>query len=177
MRFLLLSLFISLTAMGNVPGADFEFLFNRLPGQPLARKYALGTVLREAHLTQVCVYDYDTLGGSASADITLKNTDLVTNCQLPAKSIVLNGVLKASEDVTATGGAATLKIQTDGANGNLLASTTVTSAAPVQLIPDWATIGDSITVGSSAVNVEIRATSGTLTAGRFRVFLQYVQGE
>jgi hypothetical protein len=45
------------------------------------------------------------------------------------------------------------------------------------MIPDWATIADSVKVGSSAVNVEIRATSGALTAGRFRVFLNYVQGE
>lgn len=181
MRFLLSALSLVLLAtlaVADTPTSSFEFDFNRLSGVPAARKYQLGTKIREAYSQAVCVYDYATSGGSNSTAIALKAADLKTACVLPGKAIILNGFIDVTRDLIASGGANTFKIQTAGGNGNLLASTTATSASRVQLIPDWATLSDSVKLGSSSsYAVQLQATSGAFTAGHLRVFLNYAQGE
>lgn len=169
---------LSTVAFANSTTANFEYEFNRLSGVPAASKYALGTLIREAHNQAVCVYDFATLGAATSAAVSLKNTDLKTTCTIPGKAIILNGFMDTTGDVHASGGAATIKLQTAGSSANLLTSSTATSGSRVQLIPDWATLSDSVKLGSTAsYAVQLQSTSGTLTSGHLRVFLNYVQGE
>ena len=182
MRILILALSLlalSTVAMANNASPDFEYIFNRLSGVPAAQAYQLGTLVREAHSTQVCVYDKATSGG-AVATIALKNTDLKTACVLPGKAIILNGFLDVTTDLSTTG-VPSVSFGTTGSSTNLKASaaaSTITSAARIQLIPDWATLSDSVKLGSTATYaVNMHITSAALTAGHLRVFLNYVQGE
>lgn len=181
MRFLasLLLALVTVTSFAATPTADFGFTFNKLAGVPAANKYQLGTVLREAHNQAVCVYDYATSGG-AVATIALKATDLKTACVLPGKAIILNGFLDVTSDLSTTG-VPSVSFGTTGSVNNLkvsAAASTITSAARIQMIPDWATIADSVKLGTSTTyNVNMTVTSAALTRGHLRVFLNYALGE
>lgn len=166
-------------SVGQVPTSDMTFTFDRLSGVPAARKYSLGTVLSEAHSQAVCSYNFDTLGGDVST-ITLKDTDGVNSCVLPGNAIILNAFLDVTEDLAGTG-TPQVALQMNGNSEDLRAAgnaSSITSAAPIQLIPDWANLSDAIKLGdSSTYAVELVVTSAALTAGKFRVFLNYALGE
>lgn len=179
MRFLFLALFLSYSALGVNTNSAFESVFNKLSGIPAAATWSLGTVLREAHTTQVCVYNYATQGGAVGT-IALTNVDLITPCVLPGKAVIVNGLVDVSTTLTSDG-SATVALQTAGGSANLKTAAAYggyATSARLQLIPDWATVADSVKLGSSSsYAVQAVVAASALTAGRFRVFLQYVQGE
>lgn len=180
MRFLTAFLLLfTLSGSAQVPSSDMGYTFDRLSGVPAARKYNLGTVLREAHNQAVCVYDYSTSGGAVST-ITLKDTGLVNSCTLPGNAVILNGFIEVYTDLSTTG-IPSVSFGTTGTVNNLktsAAASTITSAARLQLIPDWATIADSVKLGDSATyGVTMTVTSAALTRGKLRVFLNYALGE
>lgn len=168
-------LMLGLTAMADVPTSDFEFTFNRLSGVPAARKYQLGTKLREAHGTAICVYDYATLGGVKNTNIGLLSTDLQTACQLPAKAIIHNGFI----DVTTApvGSGALIALGSSLAGVDVLGGTGIASL-PLgghSILPAG-TLASHIKVPTAA-QPTITIGGANLTAGHFRVFLDYVLGE
>lgn len=181
--FALLFMLLALPVMADTPTPDFGFLFNNLPGQPLARKYQLGTKLREAHNQIECIYDYATSGGAVST-LILKSTDLVTPCGIPGKSVIMNVVINSTTTMT-SGGNATVALETHGGSANLLAATgkaSFTSSAILQGVPDWATVADMVKVGAGTVtapliSIDAVIATAALTAGRFRVIIQYALGD
>jgi hypothetical protein len=164
-------------AFAAVPNNDFIFLFNRLPGEPLARKYSLGTVMSEAHTRAICVYD--STYGVAIGNVTLRNTDGLTPCILPAKSVVLNIGVDVTTAVTSAG-SATVAVQTVGGSANLVTATAKASlGANTRLLgtPVFATASTWIKNGANDIGVQAVIATAALTAGHFRVFIDYGRSE
>jgi hypothetical protein len=169
------------------PGPDVENAFNKLQGVPAARKYALGTILRQAYNTLVCVYDFATQGGAIST-IGLLSTDLRTACTIPGKSVIRNGFVDVTTSPT-SGGSPTIAIGSGAATNDLLAATAIGSfgAGQYLLIPRYATVGTFIKlstanvvtngVNTNAYQPTMTIATATLTAGHFRVFIDYSLSE
>jgi hypothetical protein len=169
------------------PDTDFKAAFNKLQGVPAASKYQLGTVLAEAHNTLTCVYDFATQGG-AIGNINLLSTDLKTPCTLPGKAVVRGGFIDVTTSPT-SGGSATIAFSTGQAAADLKTATAIGSLTAGQyvMIPLVQTIGSYIklTTANSVVNgVSVNAyqpyvtvATAALTAGHFRVFLDYARSE
>jgi hypothetical protein len=181
----LLMLFLGVTKpiYADTPTPDFGFLFNRLPGQPLARKYGLGDKIREAHGQAICVYDYATSGGAVGT-IVLKATDLVTPCGIPGKAIIVNAWVNSTTAMVSTG-SATVALQTHGASADILAATgkaSFTTSAIIQGIPVWSDLTKAIKLGAGTataplITIDAVVAVTALTAGHFRVFINYALGE
>lgn len=177
----------SISAFGDVPNVDFGFLFNRLPGVPLARKYQLGNKLREMHTTAICQYDFGTLGG-ALGNINLVSPDLVTPCQIPGKAVIRNAFVDVTTN-PASLGSATIAISSGKAAADIMNTTSIASFTVnrYQVTPTFATAGSwiKITATNSIVNgvnvnasqVYITVGTAALTAGIFRVYIDYVLGQ
>jgi hypothetical protein len=169
------------------PDPDFKYAFDNLQGVPAARKYKLGTVLWQAHNTAVCVYDFATQGG-AIGNINLLNEDLKTPCTLPGKAVVRNGFIDTNTAVT-SGGSATISLSTGQAAADLLAATGKASFSTGELaiIPVVGTVStyiklttaNSIVSGVNLYPYQVYATVAVaaLTAGHFRLFIDYARGE
>ena len=181
--FLLLFALLAMPVMADTPTPDFGFLFNNMPGQPLAKKYQLGTKMREMHNQIECIYDFATSGGAVGT-LVLKSTDLVTPCGVPGKAVIMNAWINSTTTMT-SGSSATVALETHGGSANILAATgkaSFTSSAILQGIPVWSDVTKAIKVGAGTVTaplITIDAVIGTaaLTAGRFRVILQYALGD
>lgn len=182
-KFFLLLILTTFSAFADVPNPDFGFLFDRLPGQPLARKYNLGTKIREAHNTAICVYDYATSGG-ALGNIRLLSTDLKTPCLLPGKAIVVNALMDVTTAYDSTG-SATVSVSTGQVTADLKTATAKGSFTAGQYIgiPVFATANtwlkltgaNSIVNGVSVNHYQpyITVAASILAAGHMRLFLDY----
>lgn len=179
-------LLIVISAYADVPNPNFGYSFNRLSGIPVAGQYQFGTKLREMHNTAICVYDFAKLGG-ATGTIGLKSTDLVTPCRIPGKSVIRNGFIDVTTSPLSTG--AYLSVSSGASAGDLKAATLYSSltSGRYAVIPVFATVGTYIklTNANSIVNgVSVNAyqptvtiATATLTAGHFRVFIDYALSE
>lgn len=161
------------TANAAIPTSASEYSYNNLSGHSDAAKYALGTMLREAHTRLICVYSFATSGG-ALGTISLKQTDLKTDCTIPAKSIVYDGLIDVITAPTSAS-AAYLNLKVIAA-GDLKADLAKAS---------WTGLLDTIPVNTAATAIKIASaktisvviSSGSLTGGKFRVFLDYALSE
>ena len=179
------------SAFGAIPTSDFEFLFNRLPGEPLARKYLLGTMVREGYGQAVCIYEKTTLGGaigtvnlvqanagslpvSGQATITSAQTgSAVTPCTLPAKAVVRSGMIDVI--TTLVGASATLSLGLN-TTSDIKASTAIASfTGQMDVVPVY-TAATAVKI-TTAKTLTLTIGTTALTAGKFRVFLNYVQSE
>lgn len=178
--------FLTLGAYGDVPNHDFGILFNRLPGEPLARKYQLGTKLREMHNTAICVYDYATSGG-AVGNINLLSTDLVTPCKIPGKAVIRGGFIDVTTAPTSSSSATIAfssgKTASDlhGAIGyalyanQLLVSPVFATVSTYIKLPNANSIVNGVTV--NAYQPIITIGTAALTAGHIRLFIDYEMSE
>ena len=184
-----LAILLACTAvMADVPDPDFGNLINRLPGQPLFRKYQVGTKMREMHTTALCVYDYATQGGASSTAIKLLSGDLKTACLLPGKAVIRGGFVDVTVQPTA-GASTTLALGSGNATNDLKVAADV-SAWPVSqlaLVPTEGTVAsyvklplaNSVVSGHNVNAYQPTVSVGTasLTGGHFRVFIDYVLSE
>jgi len=169
------------------PDPDFQYTFDHLSSIPAARKYRLGTVLWEAHNTIVCQWDFANQGGAVGTH-NMVAEDGVTPCTVPGKAIIRNGFLDVTTSITG-GGSATLAVSSGQTAADLLAATLVTSLSSGRYatIPVFGTVSsyvkistaDSVVNGVNLNPVQPYVTVGTanLTAGHFRLFIDYVRGE
>ncbi len=169
------------------PDPDFQYAFDHLQGVPAARKYKLGTILWEAHNTLICVYDFATQGG-AIGNINLLAEDLKTPCALPGKAVVRNGFIDVTTSPT-SGGSATIALSTGQTAADLKSATGYGSLTSGQyaVIPVVGTVSTYIklTTANTVVNgvyanvYQPYATIATaaLTAGHFRLFIDYMRSE
>jgi len=194
MKNIFISLLLVCSALhAEVPNPDFQHTFNHLQGVPEARKWSLGTVLRQAHNTAVCVYDFATQGG-AIGNIKLLGTDLVTPCLLPGKAVIRGGFVDWTTTLT-SGGSATVSISSGQAVADLKAAQAYTALSPQTTFnstsnsliptPGTQTTYVKITAANSivgGVNTNpsqpyITVATAALTAGHARVFIDYSVSE
>ncbi len=183
---LVLLLLTSVSLMADVPNPDFGVLFDRLPGVPLARKYNLGTKLREMHNTAICVYDHATQGG-ALGRINLLSTDLKTPCRLPGKALIVNALMDVTTSYDSTG-ASTVSVSSGQDLADIKAATAVGIGGVFGRtqfigIPVYATAntwlkltGANSIVGGVNQNYYrpyINVASSILAAGHMRLFIDY----
>lgn len=185
MKFLLALLLISaeLFAAQIVPNPDFQVTFDNLQGIPAARKYKLGSVIREAHTTAVCVYDFATQGG-AIGQIKLLARDLITPCLLPGKAVVRNGFVDVTTALTSSG-SATVSFSSGKTDADLRMAIAYTSltASQYSVSPAFATVSTYLKltnantivngVNLNAYQPYITVATAALTAGHLRVFIDY----
>lgn len=159
------------SATAYTPSASSAYALDRLPGQPPARKYHLGSTLREAHNTLVCVWDYAKTGGAAG-DHLLYQTDAKTLCKLPDNSVVRNGLIDVITTLVGVGSTMAIKIQSAG---DIKAATAVASFTGLM---------DTVPVGTAATAIKLTAerqvyatVASAFSAGKFRVFIDYVLSE
>jgi len=172
--FLALAMLLStVSAQALIPTTDFKFLFDRLPGQPIAQKYYLGTTLYEYLGKATCLYDYTKLGGSDVANINLKQTDNVTNCTLPSRAVVYGGFIDVISAIAPASAYVTLGFNTIT---DILGSTRGTNMAGglVAVVPVYTAATAVKIVSAASTTLKVKITSTTATGGKFRVFLNYV---
>lgn len=150
-----------------VPSASSEFQQNRQMG-PVALSTSLGTQLRQAHNTAVGVYDFSVQGGAVSG---VKGTGI----QLPNKAIVTKVWFDVVSTVS-TSASGTLSFKLWPSQGSLkdpLAAASWVGRINGELD---GTVGDFIkpAVANSVVAV---IGTGALTAGKVKVFVDYVVSE
>lgn len=182
----------NLFAAQIAPNPDFQTTFDKLQGFPSARKYLLGTLVREAHNTAICVYDYPTQGGTVFpgtvVQVGLLAQDLKTPCLLPGRAVIRGGMIDVSVSLVSV--SATLAISTGGSAGDLRPDTgygTFNGTGELAVSPALATVTGYIKLPLpntvvNGVNLNryqpyLQIKNSNLTAGHFRVFIDYVLGE
>lgn len=171
MKKFLLLLVLSTQVWAAVPSTDFEFLFNRLG--PSWVKYQGGTIMRESHRRAICVYDFAKEGGAVGA-INLRDTGLVNNCTLPVKAIITNGLVDVTTSLTG-GAGATVSIDL-ATTADLVTSRPIASySGQMAVTPTGAST--AIKLSSAAKTVTATVGTAALTAGHFRVFVDYSLSE
>jgi len=147
-------------------GGGLALVYDKEDGQLYS---GVGSVLTGTVQALIYEYDFANLGGAVST-IELDGADL------PANFLILNGVAQVITACT-SGGSATITLGTkSGTATNLLGSTAVgslTAGAKFQLVPDFATIADSIKETTKQRPV-IAIGTAALTAGRIKVALMGV---
>jgi hypothetical protein len=136
-------------------------------------KYHLGSMLQEAHNTAICVYDYTKVGGVVG-DIALYQTDAKTLCKLPSKAIIRNGLIDVVTAPT-SGGSATIAVKAQSAGDIIAATAKASFTGKLDTVP----VGTAATAIKLTAERQIYATVAVsaLTAGKFRVFIDYVLSE
>lgn len=112
--------------------------------------------------------------GGAVGDFNLKGLDGVETVKIPTGAIILNAIVYVKAAVT-SGGSLTLDVNSEAAN-DLLAGTAVASltlAAKVAGIPDFATLADSV-VTTAERTLTISLNVAAATAGELDVYVFYV---
>lgn len=184
---ILFLLFLTVGAFAYTPSPDYGNAFNKLQGVPAASKYQLGTELRESHNVAICVYDFATQGGAIST-IKLLSSDLKTTCSIPGKSVIRNAYLDVTTALT-SGGSATISFSSGQTAADLKAATLYSSYTNQQAMtsPQFATVASYIKITTAntivsglnvnAVQPSITIAAATITAGHFRLFLDYSLSE
>lgn len=179
--------------MQLAPGPDVQFSLDNIQSLPPFRKYKVGRILREAHTTLICVYDYATSGG-ANGTIGLLATDLKTPCLLPGKAIVRNAFVDWNVNPIAGTSTApvtpTFAVSTGQTAGDLQVTVVSPAFARQQqylMSPVFATVSTwvKLRTANSVVNgvslnpyqPSFTIASGPLTGGHFRLFIDYTLGE
>lgn len=180
-KFLFGLLLLTTQVRAAIPLDASEFSLNRLSGIPMAQKYLLGSMIREGHDSTVCIYDFAIQGGAVgtvntSQPVAAGGSNNNISCSLPKAAIVRGGFIDVVTAVT-SGGSATVSLGLNSTT-DLLAATLKTSLGTgrTSLVPVFSTVSGYIkTTAVTPVTASIAVAA--LTAGRIRVFLDYVQSE
>lgn len=154
--------------VSNVPTAASTYDLNRTTAA--AYKHSLGTKVKEAHTTAVGVYNFSATGGAVgthSVGITL-----------PAKAIIRNVFTDEVTNVTtsASGTLSFVVIPGNGSTTVLKSDLAAASWSGIQAgVPDN-TVSKMIKP-TAASSVLALIKTGALTAGKVKVFVDYVISE
>lgn len=121
-----------------------------------------------------CKYDYAVQGGTATSH-NLKAVD-GSDCLLPAKALVLNGIIDV---ITAPGstGSATIAVGTGVAANDLKTATAKASfTGRMDVIPVH-TAATAIKLSTVAKTPTMTIGTAALTSGKFNVYIEYLLGE
>jgi hypothetical protein len=180
---ILFLLVLTAGAFAYTPSPDYGTAFNKLQGVPAASKYQLGTELRESHNVAICVYDFATQGG-ATGTINLLSSDLKTTCSIPGKAVIRNAYLDVTTALVSAG-STTISFSSGKTAADLKAATLYSSLTGILAMtsPQFATVATYIKIttanaisGGLSVNAStpsITLAAAALTAGHFRLFLDY----
>ncbi len=145
-------------------------LFNNMNGVSYVN--FLGNKLSESLGCVVGTYDFSKQGG-AIGPFTMKDPD-GNPVKLPANALVLNAFVYVKAAVTSLG-SATVAVTLES-SGDLLAATakaSLTLAALVQGVPDFATVTDAVlTTVERTLTAEVAAAA--LIAGKIHAYVFYV---
>jgi hypothetical protein len=152
--------------------AEKEYALNRMNATSM--KYALGTELAKKPNIVVGKYSFGVTGQTAtSGDVNLLRslTDSTSTITIPDNAIVTNVFVDV---LTQPAGASTALTRVS--SGDLLAATVEGSfTGRLQGIPDHATVADYIKL---AADKTLKATlTGTASAGKWNVYVEYVLGD
>lgn len=113
-------------------------------------------------------YDFAKHGG-ATGDITVYGDGI------PANAIICGGVIRVNAAVT-SGGLATVAIKAATAEDILAATAkaSLTLNALLATVPDFATVGDMVTLASAINSLTFTVGTDALTAGKITVALFWV---
>lgn len=174
---ILLTLALLASAAGHaatptIPTAAFQTAINKYLTPANALKYSLGTVIRQSHRA-ICQYSFAIQGG-ATTTVNLKQLDGVSNCTLPTKAIIWDGLIDTVTAITSVG-SPTIAI---GAN-------TTTDLKGATASASYSGVTAIVPVGTAATAVKLTAertitatiAASAVSAGKFRVFLDYVLSE
>lgn len=137
-----------------------------------AYKAQLGPELNKVPNCVKGIYDFSKVGG-AVGDYNLVDDD-GNPVKIPSGALVRNVVVLVDTAGT-SGGAATVDLQVEAAN-DLLAAEAIASFsgnAKIQGIPDFATVADQ-KLTTAERNLVMSVNAAALTAGKWRVFVDYV---
>lgn len=144
-------------------GGGIGIFYDKEDGQTYV---GVAGVVTGKRLALVYEYDFDVHGGAIS-------TIELSGPQLPANFRIINGFIEVLEDMVGASGTVSLGTKA-AAKTNLLAATAIgslTAGDIIQLIPDSATLSDSVKETTAQSPVMAIATTAQ-TAGRFKVVLE-----
>lgn len=118
-----------------------------------------------------CTYDYAVQGGSSASAINLRAPDN-TNCSLPAKAIVIEGMIDVITN-PGSAGSATIAVGTGNAANDLKTATAKASFTSLLDVVPVGTAATAIKITTAKSPTMTIATAG-LTSGKFNVFIQYL---
>lgn len=158
--------------MAMLPLDGTRFAFDRLNGK--SAKYRLGKFLDNGVGCIKATYDFSVQGGAVQNNLALLDPE-GNAAKLPSGCIVLNAFVHVITACT-SGGSATVDVEIE-ADADLSAAIAVASLAAnasIQCIPDYATLSDAVrTTAERSIAIDINVAA--LTAGKFNVFVMYVQ--
>lgn len=155
------------TPVSKVPTAAAEFDLNR--ANAASYKHNAGTVLRQAHTTAVGVWDYSQQGGTVG--------NHAVGISLPANAIIRNVFTDEVTNVTTSASGGLDFILAGASVGHELTLNRAASAWAAQQAgkPDG-TVTNMVNP-TVATSVLARITTGALTAGKVKIFVDYVVSE
>lgn len=179
MKKLLLTALVAANVFASI-SADKRYKMNQYMGQ-VANQVQLGTLIDEGgqralskdgvspHKIAQATYDYSVYGG-AVGDIAL------TGVSLPDKAIITRSYIHIYQPITPANATVALRLQS---TGDILTATPATSLQ--------GSFMDGTSTGASTVfkrlnaglplGVKLTVGQNALTAGKFKVFLEYVMSE
>ncbi len=119
-----------------------------------------------------CRYDVSVQTGAPGVYVNLLGPDNKA-CLLPANAIIIEGMIDILTAPTSSGASAEIQISSGGSSGNLKTHAVITGYRNrLDLIP----VGTAATALklASATSPTMVVTGGTLTTGKFNVFIQYL---
>ena len=133
---------------------------------------AIGNAETDANQSKMLVFDFD--GNSlAQAAVTLTAADSVTAQTIPAGAILKSWFIDVSNAFT-SGGSATLALGITGTADALIGATAFDNAALVAATAGWEFASKGAkTDGAKSVIATIGGAD--LTAGRFKLYIEYVE--
>lgn len=172
--FLMLSLFLTMTVNAATLSAELGKEFDLNKASPnMMLKHSLGsTVVKHHIIIAAATYDFAKLGG-AQTTLTLKG-DNGQPVVLPNKALIVGCFIDVQTPLT-TGSAATMSISTGQTGADL---------KPLTAAASYTGIVACVPVGTAATAIKLTADRtmtvtvavGTITAGKFTVFVQYIMG-
>lgn len=176
--FAMLGMFIAVVASAStpvnvVPTASFEFDVNRNMG-PVGYKYTLGKVIRQSHNTAVGVFDVAQQGPGVAATSTSYDTGI----HLPSKAVIRFVFFDTATALTNTLGRVQVGFQAESSVDLKTLTTYSTWSGRQAGVPDG-TVGTMVkTTAARTVYAVVSSSSvGTLTAGKIKIFVDYVVSE
>lgn len=173
-----LALFMALVATAStpvnvVPTAAMEFDVNRNLG-PVGYKYSLGKVIRQGHNTAVGVFDVTQQGYGVAATSTSYDTGI----HLPTKAIIRRVLFDVVTAPVLTLGSVQIGFTSNAALDLKALTALGTWTGELDGIPQGTTSNNVKLTAARTVYAVISSSSvGTLTAGKIKVFVDYVVSE
>jgi hypothetical protein len=163
---------VASTPVNVVPDAAFEYSINRQMGA-LAYKYSLGKVIRQGHAA-VGVFDVAQQGYGVAATSTSYDTGI----HLPNKAIIRRVLFDVVTAPVLTLGSVQIGFTSNAALDLKALTALGTWTGEVDGIPAGATANNIKLTAARTIYAVISSSSvGTLTAGKIKVFVDYVVSE